>query len=123
MLREKVELNLTLQKKLRSGEKREKGTIMLIFNTYFIINPLTPKVKAWMILVFLLYYCSNYSRRNKQNNQLTIDLLQKYVLFSSSFTIFLVCRNYPTLANVQKKEDENLKRRESGQILKTRNFR
>ena len=36
---------------------------------------------------------------------------------------FFPARKYPTLANVEKKKEEEAKRRASGQVLKTKNFR
>ena len=37
--------------------------------------------------------------------------------------IFFYTRKYPSLANVEKRKEEEAKKRASGQMLKTKNFR
>ena len=49
-------------------------------------------------------------------------LLINYIAIWSVFVV-VVIRHYPTLKNVTKKNEEEAKRQESGQVLRTRNFR
>lgn len=50
------------------------------------------------------------------------SLISRYNL-SWAFFFFCWFRKYPTLGNVEKKKEEEAKRKASGQVLKTKNFR
>lgn len=52
-----------------------------------------------------------------------LSVLRRCKLVNPGSLPFFPARKYPTLANVEKKKEEEAKRRASGQVLKTKNFR
>ena len=54
---------------------------------------------------------------------LLINYIAIWSIFVVVVVVVIVIRHYPTLKNVTKKNEEEAKRQESGQVLRTRNFR
>ena len=58
-----------------------------------------------------------------QTHAICVLLINYIAIWSVFVFVVVVIRHYPTLKNVTKKNEEEAKRQESGQVLRTRNFR